>query len=120
MHVIRPGDVAETEVTGALFPAGRVTRQSLVSAADSAQLSFTLLSFNAGARNAVHTHTHDQVIIVVSGTALAGTGADRHEVRPGEMVLFPAGESHWHEAAGEAVSFISITPQGTTTSVKAS
>lgn len=105
-------------VGGALFPAGAVARQSLIAGQDSAQLSFTLLSFAAGAANAFHIHTHDQVIVVMSGTAIVATEHEQREVTAGDVVLFPAGENHWHAASSrDPVVFISVTPKGTTTEV---
>ena len=105
-------------VTGALFPSGAVTRQSILSAADSKQLSFTLLSFAPGAENAWHTHTGDQVVLVVQGRARVGTRDEERSVTANEVVLFPAGEVHFHAGDGtEPAAFLSITPQGTTTTV---
>lgn len=101
-----------------LFPSGGVARQTLVGAQDSSQLSFTLLNFSAGAPNAFHIHTNDQVIVVASGTGIVATEKEVREVSVGDYVLFSAGERHWHAAcAACAVSFISVTPKGTTTTV---
>ena len=118
MKVVRIDPAPQEAVGGALFPTGGVTRQSLIAGPDSQQLSFTLLSFAAGAANAFHTHTHDQVLVVTSGTGVVATVQERREVTVGDVVLFPAGENHWHAASADAgVAFVSVTPKGTTTAV---
>ena len=118
MKVVRIDDVTAEAVAGALFPGGGVTRRSLVSARDSAQLSFTLLSFAAGAGNAFHTHSQDQVLVVTAGTGIVATEHGTREITAADIVLIPAGENHWHAGSGESpVSFISVTPPGTTTHV---
>ncbi len=111
-------DVAPGAVDGPLFPSGGVTRQSILSAADSQQLSFTLLRFGPGAANAWHTHTGDQVILVTQGKARVGTRLEERVVTADDLVFFPAGEPHFHAGEGsEPAAFLSITPQGTTTDV---
>ena len=118
MKITRIDPALQEPFEGALFPTGGVARQSVVTAQDSSQLSLTLLSFAAGAANALHTHSQDQVIVVASGTGMVATENEVHEVNAGDAVLFPAGEKHWHAAcAACGVSFFSITPKGTTTTV---
>ncbi len=110
--------VPSDAVGGALFPGGTVTRQSVLTAADSKQLGFTLLTFAPGAANAMHIHTGDQVVLVVRGRARVGTAGEQRVVTANEVVLFPAGEPHFHAGEGdEPCAFLSITPQGTTTEV---
>jgi len=113
-------DVASDSVTGPLFPSGAVTRQSILTGADSQQLSFTLLRFAPGAANAWHTHTGDQAILVTQGRARVGTRQEERVVTPGDLVFFPAGEPHFHAGDGAGpTKFLSITPHGTTTDVVA-
>lgn len=116
MQIITIDNDPRETVVGNLFPAGAVTRQTLVTGSD--QLSLTLLNFTEGAANAFHTHTGDQVVLVLSGTGVVATETEEQEVRAGDVVLFPAGENHLHAARpGHTVSFVSITPKGTTTAV---
>lgn len=118
MKIVSMDEVATEPVSGALFPEGAVTRQSILSGSDSRQLSFTLLSFAPGAKNAMHTHTGDQVVLVTQGRARVGTAHEERVVTARDVVFFPAGEPHWHAGDGnEPAAFLSITPQGTTTDV---
>ena len=118
MKIARIDTALQEPWVNPLFPSGGVARQTLVGAQDSPHLSFTLLNFSAGAPNAFHIHTHDQVIVVASGKGIVATEKESQEVDVGHYILFSAGERHWHAAcAACAVTFISVTPKGTTTTV---
>ena len=57
------------------------------------------VTFEPGARTAWHTHPLGQTLIVVAGCGRAQReGGPIEEIRPGDVVLFPAGEKHWHGA----------------------
>lgn len=118
MKVVQMRDVGHDIVSGALFPKGTVERRSLISKEESEQLSFTMLSFEAGAENAWHVHTADQAVLVLEGVAICATEHEIREVTAAEVVLFPAGMNHMHgPKPGESCTFLSITPAGTTTSL---
>jgi quercetin dioxygenase-like cupin family protein len=52
-----------------------------------------------GARTAWHTHPLGQTLIVTAGYGWAQRwGGPVEEIRPGDVVWFPAGEKHWHGA----------------------
>jgi quercetin dioxygenase-like cupin family protein len=118
MKVMRMKDVAHDIVSGDLFPTGKVERRLLINKAESAQLSFTMLSFEVGAENAWHVHTNDQAVLVTEGVAICATETETREVTAADLVIFPAGENHMHgPKPGHRCSFLSITPAGTTTTV---
>ena len=57
------------------------------------------VTFEPGARTAWHTHPLGQTLIVTSGCGLVQTwGGPARQIRPGDVVLFPPGEKHWHGA----------------------
>jgi len=65
-----------------------------------ARLQAYRVSFEPGARTAWHTHPLGQVIHIVSGIGrVQSAGGPVQTVRPGDTVLFGAGEKHWHGAA---------------------
>jgi quercetin dioxygenase-like cupin family protein len=68
------------------------------------------VTFEPGARTAWHTHPLGQTLIVTSGRGLAQReGGPIEEIRPGDVIWFPAGEKHWHGASAEtAMSHIAI------------
>jgi len=58
------------------------------------------VTFEPGARTAWHTHPLGQTLIVTAGCGRAQRwGGLIEEIRPGDVVWFPAGEKHWHGAA---------------------
>ena len=68
------------------------------------------VTFEPGARTAWHTHPAGQTLIVTSGFGrVQREGGPIEEIRPGDVVWFPAGEKHWHGAApGVAMTHIAI------------
>jgi quercetin dioxygenase-like cupin family protein len=85
---------------------------------DSQHLNVTEVSFRNGARNKLHTHSTDQVLVITEGRGLVATKDERHEVSPGDVAFIPAGEPHWHGAApGHDLTHWSITARAKTTVV---
>jgi quercetin dioxygenase-like cupin family protein len=68
------------------------------------------VTFEPGARTAWHTHPLGQTLIVTSGLGRAQReGGPIEEIRPGDVVWFPAGEKHWHGASLEnAMTHIAV------------
>ena len=71
------------------------------------------VTFAPGARTAWHTHPLGQTLIVTAGCGRAQRwGGPIEEIRPGDVVWFPAGEKHWHGAAPTtAMTHIAIQEQ---------
>jgi quercetin dioxygenase-like cupin family protein len=91
---------------------GDVARQSFVTDDDAQLLRVNSVTFKQGARNRLHHHAVDQVLIVTHGHGIVVTEAERFEVTSGDVVLIPAGERHWHGAVegGEMTHFSILTP----------
>ncbi len=81
---------------------GEAYLQRLVGANQHSEVEVLAVFFSAGARTRPHTHEHDQVLQVLSGTAVVGTETERHFLAPGEVIHIPAGAWHWHGATPEA------------------
>ncbi|WP_121958364.1 carboxymuconolactone decarboxylase family protein [Petrotoga sp. 9PWA.NaAc.5.4] len=61
--------------------------------------SGSLVTFQAGARTAWHTHPIGQRLIITEGVGwVQQWGEPIEEVREGDVVWFPAGVKHWHGA----------------------
>ena len=69
------------------------------------------VTFEPGARTAWHTHPLGQTLIITEGCGrVQRWGGPIEEIRPGDVVWFPAGEKHWHGAApATAMTHIAIT-----------
>jgi quercetin dioxygenase-like cupin family protein len=65
-----------------------------------ARISGAVVTFEPSARTAWHTHPLGQTLIVTSGCGWAQIeGEAIEEIRPGDIIWFPAGVRHWHGAA---------------------
>jgi quercetin dioxygenase-like cupin family protein len=71
------------------------------------------VTFEPGARTAWHTHPLGQTLVVTAGCGRAQRwGGPVEEIRPGDVVWFPAGEKHWHGAApATAMTHLAIQEQ---------
>jgi quercetin dioxygenase-like cupin family protein len=79
---------------------GRVRVDPLYAAAEPARGTGAYVTFEPGARTAWHTHPLGQTLIVTAGNGrVQRWGGPIEEIRPGDVVWFPAGEKHWHGAA---------------------
>lgn len=79
---------------------GQVWFDPICSGEEPSRVRVNLGRFTPGARTFWHRHVLGQVLHVVSGVALVGTrDGTVFEAHPGETVLCPPGEEHWHGAA---------------------
>jgi 4-carboxymuconolactone decarboxylase len=71
------------------------------------------VTFEPGARTALHTHPLGQVLIVTAGTGRVQRWGDAvDEIRQGDGVWIPPGQKHWHGAApSSSMTHIAIVEQ---------
>jgi quercetin dioxygenase-like cupin family protein len=94
---------------------GQVWMQRLITAQQSTDIELLVVAFEAGGRTRPHVHAVDQILQITSGRGIVATGSERRFVVPGDVVLIPAGEWHWHGAAPDsAMTHISIKRYGET------
>ena len=69
-----------------------------------------LVTFEAGARPAWHTHPAGQTLIITSGLGwIQKEGGPIEEVGPGDVIYFEPNEKHWHGASpNKAMSHLAI------------
>ena len=90
---------------------GAVRVDPLFQAGDPPRVSGGQVTFEPGARTAWHTHPLGQTLLITSGLGwVQHEGGPIEEVRPGDVVWFPAGLKHWHGATPTtAMTHIAIT-----------
>lgn len=94
---------------------GEVDSQIVVGEDRSSELRLTEVTFKNGARNKLHTHTTDQVLLVTAGEGIVANEHEERRVGPGDLAFIPAGERHWHGAqAGKDMTHWSILRPGKT------
>jgi quercetin dioxygenase-like cupin family protein len=108
-------DPSKSTLSPAPIMIGEVASQMLVSEVDAADIRVTSVTFRDGARNRLHRHSCDQVLVIVDGRGVIATEAETREVERGDVIVVPAGELHWHGALpGETMTHLSIvTPHET-------
>jgi len=113
MRVERVGAEGRQPDHGEIF-IGTVETQNVVGD-DARDIRCTEVTFHEGARNKLHTHTTDQVLIVTAGEGIVATEHEEREVATGDVAFIPAGERHWHGArAGRDMTHWSILGAGKT------
>jgi quercetin dioxygenase-like cupin family protein len=92
---------------------GTVRIDPLFQASPPARAAGASVTFEPGARTAWHTHPLGQTLIVTAGVGrVQRWGGPVEEIRPGDVVSFPAGEKHWHGASPTtAMTHIAIQEQ---------
>ena len=79
---------------------GEVWIDVVASAPEPSHLNVIAVHFLPGARTAWHSHRLGQTLVVTEGRGFVQARGDRIvDIRPGDVVVTPDGEEHWHGAA---------------------
>ncbi|MBT31271.1 MAG: cupin [Thalassobius sp.] len=110
MEIIKNGEMPSVKGPEAWFT-GTVRIDPLFGKKDNiTKAAGALVTFEAGARTAWHTHPVGQTLIVESGLGwVQREGGPIEKIRPGDVVWFAPNEKHWHGASpNKAMSHIAI------------
>ncbi|WP_404336767.1 cupin domain-containing protein [Sphingomonas sp. MMS12-HWE2-04] len=109
MHIQRSGSKPSASGSAEYFT-GTVRLDMPFQRETPARLGGAIVTFEAGARTAWHTHPLGQTLIVTAGLGWAQReGGPREEIRPGDIIWFDPGERHWHGATDtSAMTHIAI------------
>ena len=112
MEIKRNGSQPSSEGPADWFT-GTVRIETQFNRTDPARVAGAIVTFEAGARTAWHTHPLGQTLIVTAGCGRAQRwGGPVEEIRPGDIVWFPPGEKHWHGGSPTtAMTHIAIQEQ---------
>lgn len=112
MKLVRANETTEP-AKGALYVNGAIGFLKLAGAPDTDQVEVYRVDFAAGARNRVHVHKVDQVLVALSGRGIIADAGGEQLMEPGDTVTIPAGHPHWHGAvADQAFSHLTVTVRG--------
>jgi quercetin dioxygenase-like cupin family protein len=110
MNITRAGSQPSVQGNPAWFT-GAVRIDPLFQAPAPARTAAAMVTFEAGARTAWHTHPLGQTLIVTTGVGCAQReGGPIEEIEPGDVIWFAPGEKHWHGATA-TTSMIHIAVQ---------
>ena len=112
MRVTRADTTGHPRSDNPIF-VGEVAAQTIVDDEAAELLRVSAVTFRDGARNRWHRHAADQVLVVTDGLGIIADQTEEHLVEPGDVILIPAGERHWHGARpGETMTHLSILTPG--------
>ena len=100
MRIIKISEVKKNLFSHPIFTGSDVTTQVLLP--DSKEYDFNVVNFGRGVRNKFHSHDSEQILIVTSGKGTIATETEEKVVFPGDVVIIPAGEKHWHGATKDS------------------
>jgi quercetin dioxygenase-like cupin family protein len=100
MQVISINTVEKEPFTIPLFTGPDVSIQRLLP--ESREFDVNIVNFGKGVRNKFHAHDHEQVLIVTAGEGIIATDEREVVITPGDVVLIPAHEKHWHGATEDS------------------
>lgn len=113
MKIVKVNTVAKEVATGALYFGGHIDFECLATRPHCADVDIYMVNFTPGARNQLHVHKVDQVLIATFGKETVADAGGEHALVPGDVAIIPAGHPHWHGAtASEAFSHFAISRQG--------
>jgi quercetin dioxygenase-like cupin family protein len=82
---------------------------------DDGRLNAGVVTVQPGGVTPPHIHGGGQVMIVTAGQGFVEVDGERFELRPGDVVVTPAGELHTHGAAADQpLSHLNVTGGGYT------
>ena len=115
MKVVTLRNVPDQPVEGAARiegwtgPVAR-SRQTILESGESENYNCSVVNFSQGCTTGWHTHTCDQLLIVVSGSGMVANEHEQHEINIGDVAHIKAGERHWHGAkADTTMGHITVT-----------
>jgi quercetin dioxygenase-like cupin family protein len=107
MRIVQQGERSETY--GGRFT-GRVELEMLQAAEAGDRPDVARVHFFAGAVSNWHRHPGGQHLLLLAGRGRFGLPDAQHELAPGDFLVTPAGERHYHGAApGSDCVWLTIT-----------
>ena len=98
MKVLKTSQIMAEVASNPVFIGGQVQMQTLLTPETSKSFKSAVVNFSPGARTKFHTHTGDQILVVIQGKGIVATEEEETNVSFGNIIFFPAGEKHWHGA----------------------
>jgi quercetin dioxygenase-like cupin family protein len=88
---------------------GTAEIEMLAEATDDERPDVARVHFDTHAVTKWHIHPGGQMLYVIEGEGRVGTDAESVALSPGDLVVTPPGERHWHGAAEDRTVFLAIT-----------
>ena len=89
MKIVSISETAAEPFIHDVFTGPEVTRQEL--APGDSEFEVTVVNFDKGMRNKLHTHDGEQILIVAAGEGIVATGREKRRVSAGDVVFIEPG-----------------------------
>lgn len=117
MKIVKMSKIPKESYIQPIFTGPDVTRQILLP--ESKEFNVTIVNFGKGVRNKLHSHDSDQILIITAGKGIVATEMEEKVVTVGDIILFQAGEKHWHGATEDSeFSHIYVMRAGSETKIE--
>ena len=117
MKIVNMSKIPKESYIHPIFTGPDVTRQILLP--ESKEFNVIIVNFGKGVHNKLHTHDSDQVLIITAGKGIVATEKEEKVVTVGDIILFQAGEKHWHGSTEDSeFSHIYVTRAGSETKIE--
>jgi quercetin dioxygenase-like cupin family protein len=100
MRVAKISEVRRESLRSPLFTGPEVTREVLLP--ESKEFDVNVVNFGKGIRNKFHARDSEQILAVTFGKGVIATESEEKVNVPGDVVIIPAGEKHWHGATKDS------------------
>jgi quercetin dioxygenase-like cupin family protein len=115
MYVSKGADVKTQRADRPIFT-GEVHQGQHVTPEHAEQHRIGQVNFKPGGRTKWHTHPWEQVLVIIDGKGIVATEAQEYVVVPGDVVVIPTAENHWHGATETtAMTHVAINQEGEAT-----
>jgi len=98
MKIVKTDTACHESAVGELYFGADIGYQYLARPPECDRMDICHVSFEPGGRNKFHTHIYEQMLYVTAGRGIVADKNGEHVVEPGDLVVIPAGEPHWHGA----------------------
>ena len=100
MKIVKMSKIPKESYIQPIFTGPDVTRQILLP--ESKEFNVVIVNFGKGVRNKLHSHDSDQILIITAGKGIVATETEEKVATVGDIILFQAGEKHWHGATEDS------------------
>ena len=104
MKIVNIPDISPKDISNdPLFFGGKVTTQPVLEEDHQGKkVQVIMVNFEPGARNKLHTHTTEQILIVTQGKGIVANAEKENIVTSGMIIYIAPGEQHWHGATSDS------------------
>lgn len=102
MDVLASSDADTQEIDRDVMESTALLSEGIEGSYDDTAVRAAKVTFRPGERTKFHTHDGIQILYVTEGEGIVANREERRRISEGDLVLFSAGEEHWHGNTDDA------------------